>query len=163
MPNWLDTAVRVGKQLLEANAERERGTGRTRKKSAPRTRRVEPGARIEYSPELDGEADPGEVVWTWVPYQDDPNRGKDRPVVIIGRTGSDLLGVPLTSKQKRRNDQIPVGSGAWDPRRRPSYAKLDRLLTIDPDDVRREGAILGRDRFDAVVAGLARHHDLVHP
>jgi hypothetical protein len=27
-------------------------------------------------------------------------------------------------------------------------------------DVRREGAILNRDRFDDVVAGVSRHHDL---
>ena len=40
---------------------------------------------FEYTPELDGEPDPGEVVWTWVPYEDDPMQGKDRPVVIVGR------------------------------------------------------------------------------
>jgi len=33
------------------------------------------GLSIEYAPERDGEADPGEVVWTWVPYEDDPTQG----------------------------------------------------------------------------------------
>ena len=32
---------------------------------------------IEYSPHLDGDADPGEVVWTWVPYEK-TQAGRDR-------------------------------------------------------------------------------------
>lgn len=35
-----------------------------------------------YSPEMDGDADPGEVVWAWVPYEENDGRGKDRPVVV---------------------------------------------------------------------------------
>ena len=41
---------------------------------------------VTYQPERDGDPDPGEVVWTWVPYEDDPEQGKDRPVVVIGVT-----------------------------------------------------------------------------
>ena len=51
---------------------------------------------IEYSPRMDGDPDPGEVVWTWVPFEEDPEQGKDRPVVVIGRRGPSLVGVPLT-------------------------------------------------------------------
>jgi hypothetical protein len=115
---------------------------------------------VEYSPDLDGDADPGEVVWTWVPYEDDPSRGKDRPVAIIGRTGGDLAGVPLSSKNKGHG-VVPVGSGAWDGSGRPSYAKVDQLIVVRASEVRREGAVLERARFDEVVAGVARHHDLV--
>jgi hypothetical protein len=161
MAKWFNVLRKLIKQIQAAQKEHERGTGRPTKKAEPRTKRVEPGVRIEYTPELDGDPDPGEVVWTWVPYEEDPSRGKDRPVVIIGRTGDDLAGVQLTSKNKHRDDQVAVGTGAWDPKRRPSYAKVDRLLTIDPDDVRREGAILDRDRFDDVVGNVGRYHDLV--
>ena len=28
-------------------------------------------AHASYTPVMDGDADPGEVVWTWVPYQED--------------------------------------------------------------------------------------------
>lgn len=140
--------------------ERDRFAGRTRKQPAPTTRRVPTGTRVEYSPDMDGDADPGEVVWTWVPYEDDPTQGKDRPVVIIGRTGTSLAGVPLTSKQHRRDDEIPVGTGAWDRSGRPSFAKVDQLLSIDDDAVRREGSILDRRYFDAVVAAVARFHDV---
>jgi hypothetical protein len=139
--------------------ERDRLAGKSRRQSAPTTRRVATGTQVEYSPDMDGDADPGEVVWTWVPYEDDPSKGKDRPVVIIGRSGRDLAGVPLTSKNKGRAT-VPVGTGAWDRSGRPSYAKVDQLIVVRAGDVRREGAVLPRDRFDEVVDGTARHHDL---
>ncbi len=106
---------------------------------------------IEYSPDMDGDADPGEVVWTWVPYEDDPSQGKDRPVVIIGRAGGALAGVPLTSKNHHRGDEVAVGTGGWDRSGRPSFAKVDQLLTIDAKAVRREGSALSRSHFDDVV------------
>ena len=39
-----------------------------------------------YEPVADGQPDPGEVVWAWVPYEEDPSQGKDRPVLLIGHT-----------------------------------------------------------------------------
>jgi hypothetical protein len=133
---------------------------------------------IEYTPSLDGDPDPGEVVWTWVPYEDDPSQGKDRPVVIVGRrgsglagsglagsglAGSGLVGVALTSKQHDREPQVEVGTGPWDREGRTSYAKLERLLAVDPKQVRREGAVLGKRRFDEVIAGLERLHGPLGP
>lgn len=113
---------------------------------------------IEYSPCLDGDPDPGEVVWTWVPYEEDPAQGKDRPVVIIGRQGENLLGVALTSKSHVNEPQVLVGPGPWDHEGRRSYAKVKRLLLVDPQQVRREGAVLERVHFDDVVAGVRRAH-----
>jgi len=112
------------------------------------------GVDIEYNPSLDGDADPGEVVWTWVPYEEDPSQGKDRPVVIVGRRGRMLVGVPLTSKHHDNERQVPIGTGPWDRDGRPSYAKLDRILDVDSAKVRREGAILDRRHFDQIVAAL---------
>jgi hypothetical protein len=34
------------------------------------------------------------------------------------------------------------------------------LIVVRAGDVRREGAVLPRERFDDVVDGAARHHDL---
>jgi hypothetical protein len=110
--------------------------------------------QFEYSPCLDGDPDPGEVVWTWVPYEDDPSQGKDRPVAIIGRRGQHLLGVPLTSKQKDNELQVAVGTGSWDREGRTSYAKVERVLDIVPTSVRREGAVLSHAHFDDIVAGV---------
>jgi hypothetical protein len=109
---------------------------------------------VEYAPCLDGDPDPGEVVWTWVSYEDDPTQGKDRPVIVLGRRGMRLVAVSLTSKA--HNGELLVGTGPWDSQGRPSYAKVDRLLEVDPANVRREGAILDRRRFDEVVAAVRR-------
>jgi hypothetical protein len=141
--------------------ERDRLAGRTTKPRQPTSRRVPSGTTVEYSPDVDGDADPGEVVWAWVPYEDDPSRGKDRPVVIIGTCPGGLAGVPLTSKDKGRG-AVPVGSGGWDRSGRPSWAKVDQLIVVEQRSVRREGSALDRRRFDDVVDGVGRHHDLTH-
>ncbi len=46
------------------------------------------GLQVVYAPDLDGHPDPGEVVWTWIPYEDDPAQGKDRPAIVIGVDGA---------------------------------------------------------------------------
>lgn len=115
---------------------------------------------IEYSPDLDGDPDPGEVVWSWVPFEEDPEQGKDRPVVVIGRRGSSLVGVPLTSRRNEREAQISLGTGDWDSQGRPSYARIWRMLDLDPQATRREGAVLDRRRFDQVVEAVDRYYDV---
>jgi hypothetical protein len=130
-----------------------------------RRRRVE----VSYSPRHDGRPDPGEVVWGWVPFEDDPDRGKDRPVLLIARDGVALLGLMLTSKDHDRDaaDEarwgrywMDVGSGGWDPRNRPSEVRLDRLLRLEASAVRREGAALDRRTFDRVIAAARQLHTL---
>ncbi|MGH9132991.1 MAG: type II toxin-antitoxin system PemK/MazF family toxin [Ilumatobacteraceae bacterium] len=130
---------------------------------SPRTSKLGPDAvvRIEYTPRLDGDPDPGEVVWAWVPYEEDPEQGKDRPVVVIGRRGAHLIGVPLTSRRRDDEAQVAVGHGSWDSERRPSYARIWRMMTLDPTGVRREGAILERDRFDEVIEAVDEYYDVV--
>lgn len=114
------------------------------------------GIHFEYNPSKDGNADPGEIVWTWVPYEEDYSQGKDRPVLIVGRDNGWLLGLMLTSKDKSNSDQhnpnyMDIGTGDWDRERRPSEVKLDRIIRVDEQAVRREGAILDRARFSNVV------------
>ena len=122
-----------------------------------------------YEPNPDGQPDPGEVVWAWVPYEDDPSQGKDRPVLLVGRDGDDLLGLQLTSKDHDRDAEdearygrhwMDVGSGDWDREHRDSEVRLDRLLRLTATEVRREGAALDRETFDAVVVAAREHHAL---
>ena len=121
------------------------------------------GVRIEYAPRADGRPDPGEVVWAWVPFEEMDGRGKDRPVLVVGRSGESLVGLMMTSKDHDRDPAdgrvwVDVGSGPWDRQGRPSEVRVDRVLTLSPRDVRREGSALGRDRFDAVLAEGRRVH-----
>jgi PemK-like, MazF-like toxin of type II toxin-antitoxin system len=112
--------------------------------------------RIAYAPDLDGAADPGEIVWTWVPFEEDDGRGKDRPVLVVGREGRDLVGLMLSSQSSRADDRnwLGVGSGAWDGQGRPSYVRLDRVIEVGEHEIRREGAVLDEARFDRVAAAL---------
>ena len=48
---------------------------------------------MTYAARPDGRPDPGEIVWTWVPFEEDHTQGKDRPVLLIGRDGRWLLGL----------------------------------------------------------------------
>lgn len=123
--------------------------------------------RWEYAPEPDGLADPGEVVWAWVPYEEDHSQGKDRPALVVGRDGPWLLAMPLTSKDHDRDAAqearagrhwVDVGSGRWDSSGRPSEARVDRVVRLDPLSVRREGAALSRARFDSVVEARIQVH-----
>jgi hypothetical protein len=112
--------------------------------------------KLVYAPDLDGRADPGEIVWTWVVYEDDPTRGKDRPVLVVGRDRRTLLGLMLSSQEHHRNDSnwVSIGSGSWDYEGRASWVRLDRVLDVPEEGIRREGAILERETFEIVAARL---------
>ena len=118
---------------------------------------------LAYAPRDDGLPDPGEVVWTWVPYEEDHTLGKDRPVLAIGHDGPWLLALMLTSKDHDRDAEqearqgrhwLDIGSGAWDRRGRPSEVRVDRIIRVAPAGVRREGATLTAERFADVAAAV---------
>jgi hypothetical protein len=121
---------------------------------------------VEYTPHPDdGVADPGEIVWTWVPFEEDHHRGKDRPVLVVGSDERWLLALILTSKDRDAADEarwgriwLDIGSGDWDVERRQSEVRLDRVLRIDPNAVRREGAAISEDTFNLVAENLHRVH-----
>ena len=122
---------------------------------------------FSYSPDPDGDADPGEVVWAWVPFEEDPTQGKDRPVLVLAHHETRLVVAQMTSKDHDRDAAQEarwgrfwhdVGTGDWDHQGRPSEVRLDRLLLVEPASVRREGATMRREVFDGVVAALRRHH-----
>lgn len=120
---------------------------------------------ITYAPEADGRPDPGEVVWAWVPFEEDPARGKDRPLLVLAVEGDHVTGLPLTSKDHDRDAAqeaaagrhwMDVGTGAWDARGRPSEVRLDRMVRIPASAVRREGAAVAAALFAAVVAAATQ-------
>jgi hypothetical protein len=153
----------AGLGALTRLKDKVRGSLRTRRAEPTSGRSEAPsGISVGYAPAHDGDADPGEVVWTWVAYEDDPSQGKDRPVLVIGWDGPQLAIVPLSSKdhstRRDAGEWVPVGTGGWDRSGRPSYADASRLLRVRPGDVRREGAALDRRPFDDVLARVRELH-----
>jgi hypothetical protein len=123
----------------------------------------------DYAPEPDGRPDPGEVCWAWVPYEEDPGQGKDRPVLVIAATTADdgepvVECLVMTSKDHDRDEAqeaaagrhwMDVGTGAWDHEQRPSEVRLDRIVVLGESDVRREGAALDPGIYAEVLAARA--------
>nr|WP_249776508.1 type II toxin-antitoxin system PemK/MazF family toxin [Leifsonia sp. C5G2] len=116
--------------------------------------------RTAYTPSLDGDADPGEIVWTWVPYEEADGRGKDRPVLVVAAEPSGaVLAVPLTSQEHPgRPEYLPIGTGEWDGRRRPSFVRLDRVYRVHQAGMRREAAALDARRFALVREALSARY-----
>lgn len=165
-PRWRTTLGRAAASGLQSVLRR---VPRTHPRRDRRRRPAYPGdfvgqATLEYDPRPDGRADPGEVVWAWVPFEEDATRGKDRPALVVAQDGPWVLALMLSSKDHVSAGRSPVrdhdpvwhdlGTGSWDRQGRPSEVRLDRVLRLDPDGVRREGGRLDRDRFDQVAARL---------
>ncbi|MDQ0369684.1 type II toxin-antitoxin system PemK/MazF family toxin [Catenuloplanes indicus] len=152
-------AAHLGRRLTGRPTARP-GTGSAGRpaRPTPATARIRRGRQLAYAPELDGQADPGEIVWTWVAYEEDASQGKDRPVLVVGRDGRVLLGLMLSSQSERQGQRhwLALGPGEWDRDRRPSFVRLDRVIQVREDGIRREGAVLDRQRFDRI-AGVLRH------
>ncbi len=172
-----DIIKAIGQAIINA-LRPPRRTRRTspRKPSAPRRTGTRSGSDypgdfrgrpvLTYAPHPGTLPDPGEVVWTWVPYEEDHTRGKDRPVLIIGRDADWLLGLPMTSRDHDRDAAqeaeegrywVEVGRGPWDSSDRISEVRVNRIIRVDPNGVRRVTGALDKARFDRVAAGVRRH------
>ncbi|MET8942808.1 type II toxin-antitoxin system PemK/MazF family toxin [Streptomyces sp. NPDC004542] len=122
--------------------------------------------RTEYSPAHDGDPDPGEIVWTWVPFEENDGRGKDRPVLVVAREAAGtFLAVQLSSKRhdgatggaakplrwsRDSSRWVAIGSGPWDRSGRDSWVDVDRVLRLHEEGMRREACALDRGRFNLV-------------
>jgi len=147
-----------------------------RSAAPPRTRQPHPGSQqqvrpaypgdfrgtpdLTYDPKPDGRPDPGEIVWTWVPFEENDGRGKDRPVLVVAReSAGTLLAVQLSSKRHDGDREwVAIGSGPWDRSGRDSWIDVDRVLRLHEDGMRREACALDRGRFNLVRQRLAERY-----
>jgi hypothetical protein len=116
--------------------------------------------RTSYSPRADRAPDPGEIVWTWVPFEENDGRGKDRPVLVVAVESPGIyLAVELTSRDHDgEGDFVSIGSGGWDGERRPSWVNLDRVFRVREGGMRREAAALPREPFERVTDQLHQRY-----
>lgn len=179
----------LGRSAVQAVKEQRRG-GERQHRSDPATpsgdgalaladRRGSTPLTLDYAPRQDDRPDPGEVVWAWVPYEEDLSRGKDRPVLVIAEeaaaaggpdgSGEVLVALMLTTRDRVDDGEVTtdrhgstwvdIGTGGWDREGRPSEVRADRLLRLVPGAVRREGGRLDRARYDRVSAAVRTVHD----
>lgn len=122
---------------------------------------------FEYRPQNDDAPDPGEVVWTWVPYEENNGQGKDRPVLVLADLDEHVIFAQITSQdhdvdadQEARWNRywMDIGSGAWDSKGRPSEVRINRLMIVHQDKIRREGAQLDKSIFNDVVKTITEFY-----
>lgn len=138
-----------------ADSPGREGSGATRDLTPAELRSMRPS----YAPKLDGEPDPGEVIWTWVPYVENDGRGKDRPVLIIARLDEASWAACYLSTKEHR-DFVSVGSGSWDSQGRESFLSPERVLRVTDEGMRRESTGIDRSRFDQAVQAVMRWHGI---
>ncbi|PVE95593.1 type II toxin-antitoxin system PemK/MazF family toxin [Microbacterium sp. TPD7012] len=144
---------------VPVDASQDRGSG-----SDTATIRIDPeridDLQVAYAPERDGAPDAGEIVWTWVPYEENDGRGKDRPVLVIGRASADrVYAVRMTSRAHDGDrDFLTIGAGSWDSQGRESWVDIEQLYSVHEHGLRREAAVLDRGRYDRVASALTRRY-----
>ncbi len=116
--------------------------------------------RLAYEPTPDGQPDPGEIVWAWVPYAEDAARGKDRPLLVLARADSGRSwAMKLTSKpHDGERDHIPLGTGDWDRERRPSWLDVDQIYLVPMSGIRRTAGALDRATYGRVAQALSQRY-----
>lgn len=111
---------------------------------------------VVYSPDMDGQADPGEVVWIPLQLEGEHAELRERGVVVVGRQEQYLLGM-LISTRTEHEDQpewLFMGSGSWNEDPKPSWVRIDRVLLVPESGIRRAGAVMPRKRFELIAAKL---------
>ncbi|MDK6492845.1 PemK-like, MazF-like toxin of type II toxin-antitoxin system [Corynebacterium coyleae] len=107
---------------------------------------------IYYAPDMDGTAEPGEVVWVTVPSH--PPR--QRSILIVGRERHDVLGLLISPEREHENDErwFEIGPGDWESSGQPCWVRLDKTLVVPESDVERRGTTVPPRRFQRVANTL---------
>ena len=86
-------------------------------------------------------------------------------MLLVGHDGRWLLALMLSTvdhdalPHRSGETWVDLGSGDWDEARRASEVRVDRVIRVDPQAVRREGAVLDRARFELVTGSLGAARD----
>lgn len=150
-PTALDQGLRILNERMGNSPTSER-------RRAARTRVVPTGEisrNIFYAPDMDGQAEPGEVVWFNVPT----TPVKERSMLVVGRDGHDVLGLLISANEDHADDSnwLAIGSGEWKPTGEPCWVRLDKTLFTPETDLRRRGALFPARRFEHIAEHLRTH------
>lgn len=116
---------------------------------------------VVYSPAMDGQAESGEVVWFDAPASLSKGVGGEnvvveRPLLVVGRSYHVILGLLISSHNSHADQPnwLAIGSGDWEPSGKPCWLRMDRVVELTEDKIRRRGAVLPRRRFEVVANHL---------
>ncbi|AGF73171.1 type II toxin-antitoxin system PemK/MazF family toxin [Corynebacterium halotolerans] len=124
------------------------------------TIRVEPTHRLSrsiyYAPDMDGQAEPGEVVWIWAPSDGPAHPPRERAVLVVGRTRHTILGLLISPNPEHDGEEhwLDIGAGEWDASGRQCWIRLDRVLEAPERGIRRQGTLFPQPRFERIANKL---------
>ncbi len=160
---FLDRFFRRGDQLDRAMLELERQLGlsagaeqRSNHHEVTLKRLTKDLARaVFYAPDMDGQAEPGEVVFSPLRFSRN-DEVEQRAVLIIGRNHHTLLALLISSNPDHADEQnwLHIGNGPWDPQHVDSWVRLDKTLLISESLIRRQGIRLPERRFERLAGRL---------
>ncbi|MDO4631067.1 MAG: growth inhibitor PemK [Corynebacterium sp.] len=122
---------------------------------------------IFYAPNMDGQVDPGEVVWFWIPSEDSAHtddestlKFTERALVVVGRTGDHVLGLITSPNPEHAHDEkwLDIGAGPWDDEGRQSWLRLDKVIKVAESTIRRQGAFIPPRRFNRIASRLRNEY-----
>lgn len=107
---------------------------------------------IYYAPDMDGVAEPGEVVWVTVPST--PPR--QRSIVVVGRERHDVLGLLISPEAEHADDDrwFELGPGDWCESGEDCWVRMDKTIIVPESDVHRRGTTVPRTRFERIANRL---------
>lgn len=107
-----------------------------------------------YAPDMDGQADPGEVVWVHSP--NNQSDGRERAIVILGHHERYIRGLLISTNDEHSTDNnwLEIGAGGWDMQGRPAWVRLDKIIEVPDHMIRRKGTVLPRRRFERIASRL---------
>ncbi|AKE39686.1 PemK-like protein [Corynebacterium camporealensis] len=114
-----------------------------------------------FAPDIDGQADSGEVVWVWAPSDGKQAPPRERAVLLIGRTHTTVLGLLISANPEHGEEDnwLEIGAGEWDESGRQCWIRLDRILEVSEEEVRRQGTLFPERRFQRIANRLrSRYH-----
>ncbi|WP_411708776.1 type II toxin-antitoxin system PemK/MazF family toxin [Corynebacterium sp. LaCa116] len=116
---------------------------------------------VFFTPDMDGQADSGEVVWVWAPSDGKQSPPRERAILIVSRTRTTVLGLLISANpgHAHKEEWLDIGTGEWDETGRQCWVRMDRVLEISEEQCRRQGTLFPERRFERVANRLrSRYH-----
>lgn len=112
---------------------------------------------IIYSPDIDGHAEAGEIVWLWVPADGPTKPPVERAMLVVGETRfQELLGLLISDDKRHEDDDdwLSIGPGQWNLSGEQGWVRIDKVIQAPEHAVRRQGILLPERRFDRIARVL---------
>ncbi len=115
---------------------------------------------IYYAPDMDGQAEPGEVVWIWAPSDGPTKPPRERAILVVGRTRHTILGLLISPNPQHDGEEhwLDIGAGEWDTSGRQCWIRLDRVVEASELGIRRQGALFPQRRFERIANKLRSNY-----